>query len=165
MITRSRLLMALCVTAGLATVPALAADTTAAAGTDAAPVAGGHHGHWGHHSEFRHVLHRLNLTPEQKTQIKTILAQAKTTYGSRHADVRANHEALTATSPNDPGYPALLATEKANAAARVQAMSDIKTQIYAVLTPAQQAQIPSIIAADRAAHQAKVAAWRSQHSG
>ena len=158
--------MALCVTAGLATVPALAADSTAAAATTPAATApAGHHGHWGHHGEFHHVLHKLNLTPEQKTQIQGIFAQAKSTYGSHHADVRSNHEALTATSPNDPGYPALLATEKANAAARVQAMSDIKAQIYAVLTPAQQAQIPSIIAADRAAHQAKMNAWRSQHSG
>ena len=159
--------MALCVTAGLATVPALAADSTAAAATTpAAAGPAGHHGHWGHHGDFHHVLHKLNLTPEQKTQIQGIFAQAKSTYGSHHADVRSNHEALATTAPTDhPAYDSLLAESKANAARAVQLRSDVWAQVYAVLTPAQQAQIPSIIAADRAAHQAKMNAWRSQHSG
>ena len=73
------------------------------------------------------------------------------------------HEALMAASPTDANYPSLLATEKSNAAARVQAMSDIKSQIYAVLTPEQRAQVPSLIAAEQAARAQKFAALRAQH--
>lgn len=165
MINRSRLLSLVCVAAGITAAPAFA-DAPASGG--AAPSAGAPAWHGGHrhgHSEFRHVLSQLNLTPEQQTQIKAIVAQAKADAASRHADSRSNREALMSMSPNDPNYPAMLATEKSNAAARIQRASDLKTQIYAVLTPDQQARIPSIIAADRAAREAKVAAWRSQHSG
>ncbi len=168
MIARPRILTALCVAAGLAGAPAFAAETATPADTSTtAGPAGGHAwqgGHWRHHGEFHRVLHQLNLTPEQKTQIKSIFAQAKTDYGSRGAAARSNHEALTAMSPSDAGYPTLLATEKTNAAARVQAMSDIKAQIYAVLTPAQLAQIPTIIATDKAARDARIATLRSQHT-
>ena len=160
-------LTALCLTAALAASAAIAetpAPDTAAPAQGVAPQS--HGGHWhGHgHGEFRHVLHKLNLTPEQKTQIKAIFATAKPDFQTKFAAARANHEALESMSPNDPGYPAALATEKANAAARVQAASDMRAQIYAILTPAQQAQIPSIIAADRATRQERMAAWRSQHS-
>ena len=67
-------------------------------------------------------------------------------------------------SPNDADYPALLATEKANAVARVEAASDINAQIHGLLMPVQQAQIPSIITTDRDAHDTRIARWRSQHA-
>lgn len=167
MTTRPRLLTTLCVVAALAGATAYAAETSTPADETTASGPAGHQGHgssWHHRSEFHHVLHELNLTPDQKTQIQSIFAQAKTDYASRRSGVRANHEALTAISPNDAGYPALLATEKENAAARVQAASEIRAQIYAVLTPVQQAQIPTILATDRAARDARTATWRSQHA-
>ena len=64
--------------------------------------------------------------------------------------MRSNREALAAAAPTDAGYPALIATEKANAAKLIEQMSAVKTQIYAVLTPAQIKQIPQILAADKA---------------
>ena len=97
-----------------------------------------------------HVLKQLNLSAEQQTQIKSILAASKPQFQSLGAGMRSNAEAMAAMSPTDPGYPALLATAKANAAARIQQMSDVKAQIFAVLTQAQQEQIPQIIAADKA---------------
>jgi Spy/CpxP family protein refolding chaperone len=110
------------------------------------------------------VLRQLNLTPEQQIQIKAIFTQARPQMQALRTSLRSNHEALTATSPNDPSYPALLAAEKANGITRIQAASDLKTQIYAVLTPAQQAQIPAILAADRAARDARIAARRAQNA-
>jgi Spy/CpxP family protein refolding chaperone len=115
------------------------------------------------HGEFHRVLRQLNLTPEQQTQIKSIFEQAKPGMQAALAAARANHEALMSTAPTDANYPTLLATEKTNAAARVQAMSDMKAQVYAVLTPEQQAKIPQILAADKAARQARIAAWRANH--
>jgi Spy/CpxP family protein refolding chaperone len=116
------------------------------------PASDGHHWH-GHHgpgARFMHVLKQLNLTPEQQTQIKGIFATSRTQFKELGSSVRSNHEALAAAAPTDSGYPALLATEKTNAAKRIEAMSAVKTQIYAVLTPLQIKQIPQILAADKA---------------
>ena len=153
---------ALLLATGLLVAGASIADAPAA--MDPAPAVEGHawHGHHEGHA-FARVLKQLNLTPDQQTQIKSILAQSKPQLSTLHASLRANHEALADAAPTDANYPSLLATEKANAAARVQAMSDLKTQIYAVLTPAQQAQIPGILAANRAARAQKIAAWHAQH--
>jgi Spy/CpxP family protein refolding chaperone len=103
-----------------------------------------------------HVLKQLNLTPEQQTQIKSIFASAKSQFKELGQSIRSNHEALETSAPTDAGYPALLATEKANAAKRIEQMSAVKTQIYAVLTSAQIKQIPTIIAADKAK-------WQQSH--
>ncbi|HEY4872800.1 MAG TPA: Spy/CpxP family protein refolding chaperone [Steroidobacteraceae bacterium] len=105
-----------------------------------------------------HVLKQLNLSAEQQTQIKSIFASAHSQFKEMGASMRSNHEALEATAPTDAGYPALLATEKANAAKRIEQMSAVKTQIYAVLTPAQIKQIPTVIAADKAR-------WQQRHQG
>jgi protein CpxP len=136
-----------------------ASDTTTSTATN--PWAGRHHHR---HSEFRHVLRQLNLTADQKTQIKSVFAQAKPQLQTLRSAVRQNHDALAAMAPTDPAYPGLLATAKANAAARVQAASDVKAQIYAILTPAQVSQIPGIVAADQAARANRSAAWRAAHT-
>ena len=158
MTARSFRFAALCLSAALIGGSALAEPPATPAG---AP--GPAHPFMGHrgHSEFHHVLRQLNLSAEQKTQIHAIFEQSKTGLHAKFAAARANREALTAASPNDSNYPALLAAEKANAADRVQTMSDMKAQVYAVLTPEQQAKIPQLLAANKAAHQAKVAAWRA----
>jgi len=103
-----------------------------------------------------HVLKQLNLSPEQQTQIKSIFASAKSQFKELGASMRSNREALEAAAPTDAGYPALLATEKANAAKRIEQMSAVKTQVYAVLSAAQIKQIPTIIAADKAK-------WQQNH--
>ena len=58
---------------------------------------------------------------------------------------RSDRLSLAKAAPTDPNYPSLLAAVKADATARIQQGADIRQQIYAVLTPAQQAQIPQII--------------------
>ena len=135
----------------------------AQATTGAATAAPSGH-HW-RHRQFgpMHVLHKLNLTAEQETQIKSIIeqarAQAKTEMESEHA----NHESLASTAPTDANYPALLAAAKTNAANRVQRMSEVWEQAYAVLTPAQKAQIPAILAAEKQQMEARKAAWQASH--
>jgi len=120
---------------------------------------GPHHHHGG---ELGHVLHQLDLTPDQQGKVTTILAQSRIDIKALHGKMGDNRYELAATSPSDPGYPALLANAKANAAAWIQHESDVRKQIYAVLTPQQQARIPQIVAADRAAHEARMEAWRSK---
>jgi Spy/CpxP family protein refolding chaperone len=138
--------------AGVAVHAATASDT-ASQGYDEHRWHGHHHGPAG---RFMHVLKQLNLSAEQKTQIKSIFEAAKPQFQALGANMRSNAEALAGMSPTDAGYPALLATAKTNAAARIQQMSDVKAQIYAVLTKAQQEQIPQILAADKAK-------WQQHH--
>ncbi len=156
MTARSIHVAALCLSAALLGAAALADAPATAPSAPAHPFMA--HRHDG---GLHQVLRQLDLTDEQKTQIHSIFAQAKTAMQSKFADARANHEALTAAAPTDANYPTLLAAEKANAAARVQAMSDLKAQVYAVLTREQQAKIPQILAANKAAREAKMAAWRA----
>ena len=73
-------------------------------------------------------------------------------------------ESLATTAPTDPDYPRVVAAAQANAASRIQLRSAIWSQIYAVLTPAQQAQIPGLVAAEKANWEKRRAAWHSQQS-
>jgi periplasmic protein CpxP/Spy len=156
-VSRTRtIVIAALAAAGLAAVAvhgAATSDTT----SQQAPAADNWHGH--HHGAagpFMHALRQLNLSAEQQTQIKSIFAASKPQFQSLGASMRSNAETMAAMSPTDPGYPALLVTAKANAAARIQQMSDVKAQIFALLTKAQQEQIPQIIAADKAK-------WQQRH--
>lgn len=137
----------------------------ALADTPAAPAAASpstHAGHRGgrHGHGFEHLLHQLDLTADQQAQVQSIYAQARPRLQALHETGRATHEALEATAPTDPGYAALLVAAKSGATDRVQLESDLWTQIYAVLTPEQQARIPALLAAERAAHAARRAAWQ-----
>jgi Spy/CpxP family protein refolding chaperone len=132
---------------------ALAALGLAGAAWAGAP--GGWHGHHGGAGmEFMHVLKQLNLSPEQKTQVKSIMESARPQFQALGDSMRQNHEAMLSTAPTDASYPALLQKAKENAAARIDQMHAVHQQIYSVLTPEQQAKIPSIVAADKAKWQA-----------
>jgi Spy/CpxP family protein refolding chaperone len=154
------LLAVTCLAAGLAGRIAYADATAPATGAVAGPQWDGGHRHDG--GGFRQVLDQLDLTPEQQTQVKAIMTQAKSQLQTLHGSMSTDQLALAAASPNDPNYPALLATAKANAAALIQFESDLKTQVYAVLSPAQIARIPAIVAAERAVQEARISAWRSK---
>jgi protein CpxP len=139
--------------------------TTAFAGlawAATAPYTG--HGHAGGAvGHFMRVLKQLNLTPEQQTQVDSIIAAVKPQFQELRANGQTALEALAVTAPTDPTYPAVLAAAKASAAAHIQQLSDVKTQVYAILTPAQQAQIPQIVAAEKAKWAAHKSEWRSKH--
>jgi len=138
------------------------ADTPAGTAPPAATAPQWHGGH--RHGGMRHVLAQLDLTQDQQAQVRSILAQAKPQFRALMADRRANHDALASTAPTDhPAYDSLLADAKTNAARSVQLRSDVWAQIHAILTPAQQAKIPGIVAADVAARDARRAARQSQH--
>jgi Spy/CpxP family protein refolding chaperone len=144
-------------------VPALCAagilgSVAVAQTTPPGPSAGHHWHHHGHGAGLWHVLKQLNLTPAQETAIKSAFATAKTEDAPLRASIRANLQALAVTAPSDSSYPGLIATAKSNAAARIDAMSNLKIQIYAVLSPQQIAAIPGLVAADEAA-------WKSKAHG
>jgi Spy/CpxP family protein refolding chaperone len=91
----------------------------------------GHHRHGGHHNGFRAALAKLDLSPQQKTQIQQALTQSR----------EANRNA-------DP------ATRKAN-------RDKLHAQIEAILTPAQRTQLQAGLAQERARHHREGGAWSS----
>jgi|SRR5215831_16352522 len=95
---------------------------------------------------FERIVFKLDLSAGQKAQIKAIHAQTQPQFESLQATARTTRAQIEVTSPYDPNYAALIATLKANSAALIQLQSDTFTQIYAVLTRAQQAQLPSLAA-------------------
>jgi Spy/CpxP family protein refolding chaperone len=110
------------------------------------------------------VLHQLNLTPEQKTQIKSIMAGEKSQYEALHTSAKANRAALSTTPPTDPGYPALVQTAETNATTRIKLESETWSAIYTnVLTKQQQEAIPGIVTAANQAREARMAAWKASH--
>ena len=81
------------------------------------------------------VLHKLNLTAEQKTQIKCIMASQKSQFEALRTSSKANREALATTPPTDAGYPALIETAKSNAATGIKLRSETWSAIYRTCSP------------------------------
>jgi len=126
---------------------ASAADDATASATTTAPYAmpghPGHHG-WGP----GRIYSKLNLTPEQKASIKAIYTAAKPQMQSLHATMQANHLKMTQTTPDDPNYANVVAevaqSNATLASQRTTQSSEIKAQIYALLTPAQKTQLATL---------------------
>ncbi|WP_243050260.1 Spy/CpxP family protein refolding chaperone [Dyella sp. RRB7] len=120
---------------------------------------GGPHGGWqghGHHGGFQ-AFSKLNLTDAQKASIKQIFQSSFAQNKGQFQALRQQRQAFAALTPNSAGYQAAAASlaqaEGAAAVARTQQRAAIRAQIYAVLTPAQQAQLASIQAANQARRQ------------
>jgi Spy/CpxP family protein refolding chaperone len=73
-------------------------------------------------------------------------------------------EQLMTTPPGDATYSALVESAKANAVAHIKLITDTQAQIYAVLTPEQQAKIPTIVAAEKAKREAARQKWQATHA-
>jgi Spy/CpxP family protein refolding chaperone len=124
---------------------ASAADTTTTTAPPAGPHGwgGGPHG-WGPGRMYS----KLGLSTEQQASIKAIMTAAKPTMKSMHEQMRANHQKLEQTLPTDPNYASVVAevaqSNATLASQRTTQMSEIRSQIYAVLTPAQQTQLAAL---------------------
>ncbi|HTY94686.1 MAG TPA: Spy/CpxP family protein refolding chaperone [Steroidobacteraceae bacterium] len=138
-----------------------------------------HHGHFRRHRHFMvrglragdggapfvssllRATHRLDLTPEQRSSIRTILASARPAAGSAaqpHPDV------TVLGNPGDRNYASAVQGAQAAAASRIQKESTVARQIYAVLTPAQQQQLPTVLAAMKARGTGR-GSWAGRRSG
>jgi Spy/CpxP family protein refolding chaperone len=162
MITVRKFIPALCLATSLTGLAVYAATTTPA---PMSPGGEWHHRHHGGFGPMGFVLHKLNLTAEQKTQVKGIFAGEKSQFEALRASAEANRQALATTPPNDPGYPALIQTAQTNAATRIKLESETWSAVYGnVLTKPQRDAIPGIVAAAQAERQARAADWKAQHS-
>ena len=149
-----------------------AAPAPTSATTPATPADGAPHGwkHWGPHDgghehgphmggagEAMWILHELNLSPAQHELIRTLMRTAWARHDAVREEDARDRDALLATPPKDPAYAGLLANAQQHAGARVRERAALWADIYAILTPAQQAQVPGLAqqrAAKRAEHRA-----------
>jgi Spy/CpxP family protein refolding chaperone len=145
-----------------------AAAAVSATSNPSAPVSPPAHEHRDRHDgpggEFHQVLEQLDLTAEQKQKIQSIFAQAKPQLEALGQSSRANREQLAITPPTDPAYAGMVAAAKTNAADHIQLTSDLWRQTYVTLTPAQQARIPGIVAAERAKWDERKADWKRKRA-
>jgi periplasmic protein CpxP/Spy len=125
---------------------ATAADDT----TTSPPPPPGAHGPqgWHHRGGPWHLLSKLNLTAEQKTQVKTIMTAARPELESLHQQIRANRLKLQQTSPTDPNYTTITSqVSQAHGTLQAQVLTQhaqIRAQVFKVLTTAQQSQLTAL---------------------
>jgi protein CpxP len=130
--------------------------------TAAAPAPGGHA--WHHHHGFEHLLGKLNLSAQQQASVKTIMANAGPQMKSIHQEMRANSLKLRQTQPNDPNYANVVAqVTQANGSLHSQMITQkeaVRTQVFKVLTPAQQTQLAALQSQMQAQMQARMQSRR-----
>jgi len=135
---------------------ASAQTTTTTTTPPAAP--SGHHG-WHHHRGPWHLLSKLDLSDAQKAQIKSIMTAAKPEMQSLHQQMRTNMQRLEQTQPSDANYSTIASqvsqTHGSLSAQMMTQRTNVRAQIYKVLTPAQQTQLATL--------QAQMAARRQSH--
>jgi protein CpxP len=124
------------------------AQTTTATSAAVTPPPGDPHGPgrrgWGP----ERLYSKLGLTAEQKSQIKAIFTAARPQMKTLHEQMRANHLKLMQTKPDDPNYANVTAevaqSNATLASQRTTQGAQLRTQMYAVLTPAQKTQLATL---------------------
>jgi Spy/CpxP family protein refolding chaperone len=122
------------------------------------------HGKWHHHGGgliglTLRATKQLNLTADQQASIKTILTTARAQAKAAHAAATSSGADMSVLgNPGDANYATALQTAKTNAATRLQNESEVQGQIYNVLTAAQKAQLPTVLASLKAQAAARHAA-------
>ena len=153
---------------GTAAGVASAQTTTTPSTTTTAP-ATGHKWHGHHHGGFLlgmtlRATKQLNLTADQQASIKTILSTARAQAKAAHAAGASTVDMTALANPGDANYATALQTAKTASATRIQNESEIQGQIYNVLTAAQKAQLPTVLASMQAQAAARRAAWEQKHA-
>ena len=152
--------------AGVAYAQSTAPATTT---TTTAPAHGGHKWHGHHGGGFLvgmtlRATKQLNLTADQQASIKTILTTAREQAKAARASGQAPVDMAVLGNPGDPNYATALQSAKTLAGTRIQNESELQGQIYNVLTAAQKAQLPTVLATMKAQAQQRRAVWEQRHA-
>jgi Spy/CpxP family protein refolding chaperone len=165
--TIQRVLFAVAVaTLGAGAVGTAAAQASSA--PSATPQEGQHHGHFHHHFGGRFVgtllraTQQLNLTTQQQASIKTILQTAR--QGRQPGAAPQGPSMTVLGNPADPNFAAAVQNEQSKAQVRIQRETALASQIYGVLTPTQQQQLPTVLASLQAKADAQRAQWAAKHA-
>jgi len=91
------------------------------------------------------LLHHLDLTATQHAEIRALFDEANADPRSAMTHPNASPWMLFKVTPNTPDYMAAVLAKKQVAADRIDREAALWSQVYARLTPAQQAEIPQLI--------------------
>ncbi len=111
---------------------------------------------------------QLDLTADQRTSLQNILKSARPTrpHGAQPGTRPANEPQRPGMSvlgnPGDPGYAAAVQRAEAEASGRIQKQSELAGKIYAVLTPAQQKKLPTVLASMQSRGQGRGGRWQGR---
>lgn len=150
------------VLSAIATVSAAIGVAAYAADSNTAPIAA--HSHRAHHrgakegGPFMHAVRQLDLTDDQRQRIRSMISADREQAKANRSAQRANLKALA--NPGDPGYADAVAAAKNAATTAIQNRSNLEVQIYGVLTPDQQAQLPKVLADMKARAEQRRAEWQ-----
>lgn len=163
--TIQRTLLAVAVAAlGAGAVGTASAQSSAPIAT---PQQGPHRGHF-HHFGGRFVgtllraTTQLGLTAQQQQSIRDILQSAR--QGHQRGAVPQGPGMTVLGNPGDPNFAAAVQNEQSKAQVRIQEETALAGQIYGVLTPTQQQQLPTVLASLQAKADAQRAAWAAKHA-
>jgi Spy/CpxP family protein refolding chaperone len=116
-------------------------------GSAAPPPGAGPHD-WAHGPGPLHLFMKLGLSADQQASIKAIITAAKPQMKALGEQMRANQQKLMQTKPDDPNYANTVAeVSQSNAtlaAERTTQTSELRSKMYAVLTPAQKTQLAAL---------------------
>ncbi|MHB1058789.1 MAG: Spy/CpxP family protein refolding chaperone [Rhodanobacter sp.] len=147
------------ITLGLVLASAMALATLAVA-APADQGAGPRHGGHSHRHGHDMGLGKLDLTDAQRASIKQIVHSSFAQNKTQRQALRQQRQAFASMTPDQVGYQAAaarLAQAEGDATrVRVQQKANVRAQIYAVLTPAQKAQMATM----RAQKQARREQWK-----
>ena len=106
---------------------------------------------WGHGPGGEgpgHLYSKLGLSADQQASMKSIMTAAQPQMKSMHDQMRANHLKLMQIKPDDPNYANVVAevaqSNAVLASQRTSRVAELRTQMYAVLTPAQKTQLTAL---------------------
>jgi hypothetical protein len=155
-------------TLGAGAVGTACAQSAPAAAASSGPQQTPHRGHFRHFGGARFVgsllraTRQLNLTPDQQTSIKGIMASVRPAH---QPGAQPQQPAMTVLgNPGDPGFASAVQGAQAAAAGRIQKESALAWQIYAVLNSTQRQQLPTVLASIQAKEQARRATWAAKRA-
>lgn len=101
-----------------------------------------------HPGAIARIADELGLTPEQRQTIRGLFAAARPQMQALRDEFRANAEKLLATKPDDANYGNVV-TEVSQASGELASRlvtegSQLRAQVYAVLTAEQKAKLPEV---------------------
>jgi Spy/CpxP family protein refolding chaperone len=132
--------------------PAFAQAPATGADGAATPTAHFGHGHRHHRNmgAFFHALKQLDLSADQKAQIKQDMHASFAALKPQMAGLRQAHYAFDTAVPGTPAFTSaessLEQAETTAAGAHLQSEANLRTQIYGVLNDAQKAQLANLLA-------------------
>jgi len=102
-----------------------------------------HHHRMMHDRPFLRVVHQLNLTDEQRAQIKDIVARSDAQAKQEWSQHKGEFSGLM--NPGDPNYAGAVKAAEDAVVAHIQKRSQDNLAIYNLLTAEQKAKLPQVL--------------------